>query len=100
MSKTIMVVEDEQSFHNLYEEILEDSDYEIIQTFDGDDALAKLEEKKPDLIILDIVLEMLALIFIWQNVPAVVTQPAQAPQRNMLVKKIIRRENLKENWRL
>lgn len=46
MNKTIMIVEDEQSFHNLYEEILEDSDYEIIHTYDGDDALAKLEEKK------------------------------------------------------
>ncbi|ODS31386.1 MAG: two-component response regulator [Candidatus Scalindua rubra] len=59
MNKTIMIVEDEQSFHNLYEEILEDSDYEIIHTYDGDDALAKLEEKRPDLIILDIVLDMM-----------------------------------------
>ncbi len=59
MSKTIMIVEDDQSFHNLYEEILEGSDYEIIHTYDGDGALTKLEEKKPDLIILDIVLDMM-----------------------------------------
>lgn len=59
MNKTIMVVEDEQAFHNLYNEILEDTDYEIIHTYDGDDALARLEGEKPDLIILDILLDMM-----------------------------------------
>ena len=56
MSKTIMIVEDEQNFHTLYETILEDADYRIIHACDEDEALSKLEEEKPDLIILDIVL--------------------------------------------
>ncbi|MHC4182117.1 MAG: response regulator [Planctomycetota bacterium] len=59
MGKTIMIVEDEQSFHDLYTAMLEDMDYRIIHAYDGDDALSKLEEKKPDLIILDIVLDMM-----------------------------------------
>ncbi len=58
MSKSIMIVEDDQSFHDLYTAMLEDTDYGIIRAYDGDDALAKLEEKKPDLIILDILLDM------------------------------------------
>ncbi len=56
MCKTIMIVEDEQNFHTLYEIILEDTDYRIIHTSNEDEALSKLEEEKPDLIILDILL--------------------------------------------
>jgi DNA-binding response OmpR family regulator len=56
MSKTIMIIEDEQNFHTLYEIILEDTDYRIIHTSNEDEALSKLEEEKPDLIILGIVL--------------------------------------------
>ncbi len=59
MSKTVMIVEDDQSFHDLYTEMLEETDYEIIHAYDGDDALAKLEDKKPDLIILDMLLDMM-----------------------------------------
>jgi len=56
MCKTIMIVEDEQNFHTIYEAILKDRDYRIIHAWDVDEALSKLEEEKPDLIILDIVL--------------------------------------------
>ncbi|MHC4270340.1 MAG: response regulator [Planctomycetota bacterium] len=58
MGKTIMIVEDNELFQNLYAEMLADTDYEIIRAYDGDEALEKLEEKKPDLIILDILLGM------------------------------------------
>lgn len=60
MSKTIMIVEDEKHFHDLYSLMLEDTDYEIIQAYDGDDALSKLGQRKPDLIILDMLLNMLS----------------------------------------
>ena len=60
LKKTIMIVEDEQPFHDLYEEILEDTDYKIISVYDGHEALSKLEEKVvPDLIILDLLLDMM-----------------------------------------
>jgi CheY-like chemotaxis protein len=58
MRKSIMIVEDDQSFHDLYTAMLEDTDYGIIRAYDGDDAWTKLEDKKPDLIILDILLDM------------------------------------------
>ena len=51
MSKSIMIVEDEQAFQDLYAMMLEGTGYEIITAYDG-------EEKKPDLIILDILLDL------------------------------------------
>lgn len=59
MSKKILIVEDDVSFHNLYDAILDNTDYRTIHAYDGNDALAMLEEEKPDLIILDILLDMM-----------------------------------------
>ncbi len=59
MSKTIMIVEDDQVFHDLYTEMLEDTDYRLIHVYDGEEALMKLEETRPDLIILDMILDMM-----------------------------------------
>ena len=58
MSKSIMIVEDDQIFHDIYAEMLEDTDYRLIHAYDGDEALSKLGQEKPDLIILDIVMDM------------------------------------------
>jgi CheY-like chemotaxis protein len=59
LSKTIMIVDDEQVFHDLYAEMLEDTDYRLIHVYDGDEALLKLEEEKPDLFILDMLMDMM-----------------------------------------
>ncbi len=58
MSKTIMIVEDDQTFHDLYTEMLEDTDYRLIHVYDGEEALLEVEKEKPDLIILDIVMNL------------------------------------------
>ncbi len=58
MGKSIMIVEDDQVFHDLYTEMLEDTDYRLIHVYDGDEALLELEKEKPDLLILDIVMDM------------------------------------------
>ena len=55
-----MIVDDDQIFHDLYTEFLEDSDYRLIHTYDGDEALLELEKEKPDLIILDVVMDMVS----------------------------------------
>ena len=59
MNKTIMVVDEEQRFHDSYTEWLENSEYEVISVYDGEEALVKLEEKRPHLIITEIVLSMM-----------------------------------------
>ena len=59
MAKTIMIIDDDQVFHDLYTEMLEDTDYRLIHAYDGDEALLKLEEEKPDLFILDMLMDMM-----------------------------------------
>ncbi len=46
MHKTIMIVEDERPFQELYATVSEDTDYEIIRVYDGSEALVGLEEKR------------------------------------------------------
>jgi CheY-like chemotaxis protein len=58
MSKKIMIVEDEKTFHDLYRIMFEGRDYDISYVYDGDTAMEKLEEDSPDLIILDMLLDM------------------------------------------
>jgi CheY-like chemotaxis protein len=58
MNKKIMIVEDEKAYHDLYRIILEGKDYDIIYAYDGDEAMQVLERNKPDLIILDMLLDM------------------------------------------
>jgi CheY-like chemotaxis protein len=53
-----MIVEDDHIFHDLYTEMLEDTEYRFIHAYDGDEALLEVEKEKPDLIILDIVMDM------------------------------------------
>ncbi len=54
-----MIVEDDQSFHDLYAAMLEDTGYGLIHAYDGDEALVKLDEQRPDLIITEIVFSMM-----------------------------------------
>ena len=58
MSKKIMIVEDEKTFHDLYTIMFEGKGYDIIYAYDGDEAMEKLEDNKPDVIILDMLLDM------------------------------------------
>jgi len=59
MRKTVMIVDDEQPFHDLYTQMLEGSNYRMVNVYDGYEALSRLEEKRPDLIISDITLNMM-----------------------------------------
>jgi CheY-like chemotaxis protein len=57
MSGKIMIVEDDEELQELYSTMLEGVDCQIFQAFDGIDALQKLEETRPDVILLDIILD-------------------------------------------
>ena len=56
MRKKILVVDDDEGLRCLYEEELKDEGYLVLTAKDGKEALEKLGEEKPDLIILDIVM--------------------------------------------
>jgi CheY-like chemotaxis protein len=59
LSKKILVVEDDRELQEYYEIMFEDMDCQIIRAYDGGEALEKLKEAVPDLIILDILLDEL-----------------------------------------
>ncbi len=78
MSKTIMIVEDEKVLHNLYKIMLEDTGYGIIHTYDGYEAMEKLQETKPDLIILDMLMNVVTgdkFLLDIKNIPEYVDIP-------------------------
>ncbi len=56
MGKKILVVDDEPQIVNLISLRLKESGYEILTAGDGQTALQKAREEKPDLIILDLML--------------------------------------------
>ncbi len=59
MTKTILIVDEKKYYHDLYAEMLKGSDCDIINVYDGEEALLCIEGKKPDLIITEIVLSMM-----------------------------------------
>ncbi len=59
MTKIILIVDEKKYYHDLYAEMLKGSDCDIINVYDGEEALSKLEENKPDLIITEIVFSMM-----------------------------------------
>ena len=56
MTKTILVVDDEPDIRHSVKMILEVNGYNVITAVDGDDCLKKINEYKPDLILLDIMM--------------------------------------------
>lgn len=56
MAKTIVVVDDDEFISFLYKESLERLGYEVIIARDGIEALAKIKQTRPDLILLDLVM--------------------------------------------
>lgn len=56
MSKTILVVDDEKPIADILQFNLIKEGYTVICAYDGDEALEKVEEQQPDLMLLDIML--------------------------------------------
>jgi DNA-binding response OmpR family regulator len=56
MAKTILIVEDEDAVRELEKFILEQQGYDVLEARDGLEGLAKAEFKKPDLILLDLMM--------------------------------------------
>lgn len=54
--KKILFVEDEKRLHNILSPLLEKAGYEVFDAYDGELGLKILDEKTPDLILLDLIL--------------------------------------------
>ena len=56
MPKRVLIVEDEEAVRDLERFILEQAGYEVMEAKDGLEGLAKAEFRKPDLILLDLMM--------------------------------------------
>lgn len=54
--KTVLIIDDEDDVRSYLEMALEDAGYEVMSASDGSEGLARLSEKIPDLISLDVVM--------------------------------------------
>lgn len=54
--KTIAVIDDDIYIGNMLEELLQNNGYHVLRAYSGTEALLLLEQKKPDLILLDLML--------------------------------------------
>ncbi|HIE16678.1 MAG TPA: response regulator, partial [Dehalococcoidia bacterium] len=54
--RKILLVDDDKDFVEATKLVLESKPYEVIVAYDGDQALAEARQKKPDLIVLDIIM--------------------------------------------
>lgn len=54
--KKILLVEDDPFLSDIYTTKIKEAGFEIDVTGDGDEVISKIKEKKPDLLLLDIVL--------------------------------------------
>lgn len=93
--KKILFIEDEFTLQNIMGKFLEKEGYEIIHAFDGEIGLRLAEEKKPDLILLDLVLPKLNGFEVLkkikkkkkiQNIPVIVLTNLGSPED---IKKIL-----------
>ena len=55
----ILIVEDDHDLNNAYSTILRHEGYEVVEAFDGQEALEKLEGFEPDLILLDLLMPVM-----------------------------------------
>ncbi len=58
MTKKILIVDDEREFHEIYAIMLEGRGYNLTYAYDGDEVMQMLNEDVPDLIILDMIMDM------------------------------------------
>lgn len=83
-----MIVENNEYFHDLYQTMLKESECKFIHAYDGYEAMGKMEETIPDLIILDMLMDMVTgdTFFMYlKNIPEYVTIPviiiSSSPER-------------------
>jgi len=59
MSKRILIVDDEPNIRKLLSVRLKNSKYGVVEAADGKEALEKVKDEKPDLIILDVMMPVM-----------------------------------------
>ncbi len=55
----ILIVEDDRDLNNAYSIILKNEGHEVVEAYDGQEALAKIKDFSPDLILLDLLMPIM-----------------------------------------
>jgi CheY-like chemotaxis protein len=83
-----MIIENNETYHNIYKTMLKSHNYKFIHTYDGYEAMEKMDETTPDLIILDMLMDMITgdTFFMYlRNIPEYASIPviiiSSAPER-------------------
>ena len=56
MGKKVFIVDDDKTLTKILQSFLHEHGYEVIVSHDGEEALAKLEHDRPDLLVLDVMM--------------------------------------------
>lgn len=68
--RTILVVEDDEDLRRLFRTALVLAGYDVVEAGDGLEALLRIDQAPPDLVVLDIVLPRLSGIAVQQEIAA------------------------------
>jgi CheY-like chemotaxis protein len=71
MSKTILVIDDDDLIRDLVTHILSKEDYNVITAADGQDGVEKFEAEKPDLVVVDIAMPGMSGLEVAQTMRAI-----------------------------
>lgn len=59
MAYKLLVVDDDKAIVEMFKQKLSEEGYEVVVAFDGEEALLKLKEENPDVILLDLIMPKL-----------------------------------------
>ena len=68
MSKTILIIEDEEAIQSVVKAFLEDEGYNVVLASDGLEGMEKFHEYRPDLIMLDLMLPKMNGFSVWKAI--------------------------------
>ena len=69
-AKTVLIVEDDQATRRMYRTALGFGGFEVIEAADGMSALHILDQRRPDIVVLDLMLPMLSGLVVQQEIAA------------------------------
>ena len=71
----ILIVEDDRDLNNAYSIILKNEGHEVVNAFDGKEALEKVKDFEPDLILLDLLMPIMGGLEFLQHFDLVAKHP-------------------------
>ena len=71
----VLIVEDDRDLNNAYSIILKSEGYEVVEAYDGKEALEKIKNFEPDLILLDLLMPIMGGLEFLQHFDLVSKHP-------------------------